>query len=428
MKLINRILLSALAALSLASCDNDSIDPLSGKYPIPSDFTSESLSDGGRTEGEDGLFIFSVVAQDLNLQFVSMDWSLPAGDYYISDIAKSGTVLTASSYGDRTVDDGALTVKKEGDTYLVSGVVWLSDDSVLRINASGVIIYEPVVMAAQFYYTLAEDADPLRAAKGFHVMTITDLDGKAVANLHMVYTDSPIGTFSVSTDMDNIGVGQALAGNAFYLLFGSNLGTFFFDGGVQYFVGAGNLVISGSEEMYNVEINSMSAADGDGKPYSGSDNLSLRNIAPAPPVTDEPGATEDLEIKGGTCSIVSAPKDDVEGVTEHTFSFSDAEGKPAGQFVCWTATDAAYTGFYGISDSAKAGSFSIGMSLFGMFDLGSYYYKEGKIYYITGADLAIVAEEDGKVGILISGVKSSDASGADGLVANLSFSDMVIAQ
>lgn len=431
MKFLTRILLSSLAALSLAACDDDSINDLTGKYPVPVDFASTSLSDAGRAEADGGLYVFSVEAEGLNLQFVGKDWSLSAGEYYISDVAKAGTVLSSSTYEGKTVTDGALTVKKDGDLYSVSAVLWLSDGSILKAELSGAIVYEPAIVDPEYYYTLAEDADALRAAKGFHVMTITDLDGNTVANLHFLYEGSPVGTFPLSADLDNISVGQALAGNTFYSFFGPNLGTFFFEGTVQYFATAGNLVITGSEEMYSVEINSMIAADGEGKPYSGGDNVSFAHIAPAPeaPVgPDQPVISEDLEVKGGTCTLASAPKDDVEGVTEHTFTFSDSEGNPAGQFVCWTATDAPYTGFYGISDSAKAGSFSIGLNLLGMFDLGSFYYKDGKVYYITGADLAIVAEEDGKVGIIISGVKSSDAAGADCPVANLTFSDMTLAQ
>jgi hypothetical protein len=172
MKFKSILAIVATVAL-LASCSQEHLDPLTGKYaaPTPYEFTSlanqsiEKLT-GKRiftvevatngVTGSEGSYTGS--GEVMHMEFVGDAYFLqstaftPGADAgsavknnYIVGTATSGTRLFKVSGGSATaepVKSGSITVSANGAIYTISGNLWLESGEVIKISFRGEIVYE----------------------------------------------------------------------------------------------------------------------------------------------------------------------------------------------------------------------------------------------------------------------------------------------
>lgn len=262
-----------------------------------------------------------------------------------------------------------------------------------------------------------------------HTLTLKDASGKPAGRI--LIDTAPlggvIGTFESASPLDADKMGKYITGfdgSAFGM---GILGSYLVIDGKQYLIGGGTLTVSSQGETFSITLTD---------PVVSGLNASSIELTGLTLEAEPEKPAEDVvyEVKGGTYTYVTAPKADAEGIIEHTFSFKDAEGNAAGQLLIWSA-DETYTGvwpFLAATGTPAPGNFVGGMELdlsafgLGVSNLGSYFIKDGKTYLLN-AGTAIVAEEDGKLGVLISGVQAATGASAGSEASDvtvLSFSEM----
>ena len=139
------------ALLLFASCgQDDALDPLTGKYPVPTDVTLNTVSSRSDSLNAAGtLHIFNLTltgsSVTMNAQFVcDKSWFLEARTYSLGNAAakKLGTfVLENTTISNGTITDGTIQVEKSGDTYTIDGVFVMADGSIVRPHFKGDIVY-----------------------------------------------------------------------------------------------------------------------------------------------------------------------------------------------------------------------------------------------------------------------------------------------
>jgi hypothetical protein len=166
-------ILGIVAVVLFASCEQERMDPLTGKYtaPTPYEFTSlanqsiEKLS-GKRiftvevatsgVTGSEGSY--SGTGEVLHMELVGDAWFLQSTAFtagadkasavknqYIVGTATSGTRLYKVSGGSATaepVKSGSIIVSASGTMYTITGNLWLESGEVIKISFKGEIVYE----------------------------------------------------------------------------------------------------------------------------------------------------------------------------------------------------------------------------------------------------------------------------------------------
>ena len=374
---------------------------------------------------------YVVTGDNTNLKdgdaFVGWDLSIygmpPVGSYFVKDgkqwFVEAGTITISG-------DENMYSVAVDG-LEASSGAEKYGSSSVVFANA---VKAQPESLSYEGFSCTYSSKDDANTGWTEHVLSLKDAEGNSAGQ--MVVTTEMLqglaGTFEPATETDKVGrytTGLDLSA------FGMGIrGSYFVVDGATYAISGGTMVISVSSGKVTVTINDI--------------KTSMNNVAsvsfPEMPIVeeskpDDPVVTpETFALDGGTYSYTSAPKSNAEGIIEHYFNFKDADGNDAGQLLIWTAPDAPYTGIFPyVSPMAPAaGNFAGGiefdLSAYGMgiSNLGSYFIKDGKTWLIN-AGTAVVAEEDGKIGVLISGVEAAlgtSAGGEKSAVTTLSFSNM----
>ncbi len=162
MKLLYKVLAAAAGILALSSCVEDAIAPLTGKYEKPVEYVmtevkSQSVEKGERTR----TFTVELAGSNasLNMKFVGDKYFLHDAAFTAApaDAAKVGNYIVGNggstfTLGGSTVnvDSGSLIVAQVDGKYTFKGNLWLADESVVKINAAVVLVYEadpePVVL------------------------------------------------------------------------------------------------------------------------------------------------------------------------------------------------------------------------------------------------------------------------------------------
>lgn len=145
-----------MITLFLCSCENNAIDGLSGKYPIPKDVTLntvKSLSDVKSTDGSMRYFTVQLTGENnevFTAQFCCANtWYLEARTY---TLATASTAVIGNFVSDNTsysngsstaaISDANITVTKADDlVYSIDGVLVMSDKSVVRVHFNGKLNY-----------------------------------------------------------------------------------------------------------------------------------------------------------------------------------------------------------------------------------------------------------------------------------------------
>ncbi len=145
-----------MITLFLCSCENNAIDGLSGKYPIPKDVTLntvKSLSDVKSTDGSMRYFTVQLTGANneaFTAQFCcSNTWYLEARTYTMATASTAvigNFVSDNTSYSNgsstATISDANITVTKADNlVYSIDGVLVMSDKSVIRVHFNGKLNY-----------------------------------------------------------------------------------------------------------------------------------------------------------------------------------------------------------------------------------------------------------------------------------------------
>lgn len=337
--------------------------------------------------------------------------------------------------------DGSRWFIREG-TVVISG-----DESMYSVDVEGLLAINALEQiypesSISFSNAIKEEPKPLIleggrfthmevTAEGIneHTLSLKDANGKDAGKI-MIDTaplGGVIGTFEGVSPLDADKIGKYILGldaSAFGM---GLLGSYLVIDGKQYLISGGQLTIAAVGETFTITLT---------EPVVNGLNVSSIEISGLVLEAEPEKPKEDVvfEVKGGTYTLTSAPKADAEGIIEHTFVFKDADGNDAGQLLVWSS-DGTYTGIwpYLAPQATPApgiflGGLELDLSAFGLgvSNLGSYFIKDGKTYLVN-AGTAIVAEEDGKLGVLISGVEAATGASAGSEASDvtvISFSEM----
>ena len=376
---------------------------IAGTYEMTSD--SENMHDGQAFMGIDLSF--------LGLGFLGCYFDVDGTRWFV----REGTITVSGDESMYSVDiNGLVAINVLEQTY--------PETSISFSNAKK---EEPKPVLFEGYSFTHSEA----VADGVneHTLTLKDASGKPAGRI--VIDTAPlggvIGTFEGASPLDADKLGKYITGfdgSAFGM---GVLGSYLVIDGKQYLIAGGTLTVSSQGETFSITLTDPVVS---GLNASSIELTGL--ILEAEP--EKPAEDVVYEVKGGTYTYVTAPKADAEGIIEHTFSFKDAEGNAVGQILIWSANET-YTGvwpFLAATGTPAPGNFVGGMELdlsafgMGVSTLGSYFIKDGKTYLLN-AGTAIVAEEGGKLGVLISGVQAATGASAGSEASDvtvLSFSEM----
>lgn len=375
MKKILNILAVAVLALSGASCVKSALDPLDNKYPEVQQLNLGSVLENGGVEDVDGFNVFTLKADGLSIQLAGKNWYLEGGDYTFSETLRNRALLSPSTVNGKPVSDGSVSITKNGNDYLLSGLLW-SGQEVMRVKATGKLVYEYQEIEANYTYTTAPYEN-----RGYN-LTLNNLDGSFAANFLLITSGAIAGTYEMTSDSENMHDGQAFIGIDLSFIGLGLLGCYFDVDGTRWFVREGTITVSGDESMYSVDIAGLVAINALEQTYPET-SISFSNAK-----KEEP---KPVVIEGYSFTHSEAVAD---GVNEHTLTLKDASGKPAGRILIDTAPLGGVIGsFEGVSplEADKMGKYLTGFdaSAFGMGVLGSYLIIDGKQYLIGGGTLTV---------------------------------------
>lgn len=378
MKKIMNMIAVAMLALSGASCVKSALDPLDNKYPEVQQLNLGSVLENGGVEDVDGFNVFTLKADGLSIQLAGKNWYLEGGDYTFSETLRNRALLSPSTVNGKPVSDGSVSITKNGNDYLLSGLLW-SGQEVMRVKATGKLVYEYQEIEANYTYTTAPYEN-----RGYN-LTLNNLDGSFAANFLLITSGAIAGTYEMTSDSENMHDGQAFIGIDLSFIGLGLLGCYFDVDGTRWFVREGTITVSGDDSMYSVDIAGLVAINVLEQTYPET-SISFSNAK-----KEEP---KPVVIEGYSFTHAESVTD---GVNEHTLTLKDASGKPAGRILIDTAPLGGVIGtFEGVSplEADKTGKYLTGFdaSAFGMGVLGSYLLIDGKQYLIGGGTLAVSNE------------------------------------
>ena len=154
MKLIHKILAAAASILVLSSCVEDAIAPLDGKYEKPTEYELNTLKTSSVEKGESTRTFNIVLANEtasLSIKFVSDKYFLADASYTAAPAgnAKKGNYIVGQNgatftVGDKTinVESGAITVAQGEGTYSFDGILWLADETTIKVKSVVDLVFE----------------------------------------------------------------------------------------------------------------------------------------------------------------------------------------------------------------------------------------------------------------------------------------------
>lgn len=161
MKNISKYIPLLLLVTLFCGCDEDAIDPLTGKYPIPVEYTLNNLQSQDVSTLSNERYLFTLELTDdknvLHLEMVGDLYYLPGQTYtlYVKGTEPDadeygGTGTFAHSYftaadgssNQTAIVSGSLNVKKQEDNYTLSGALTLENELVIRVQSAFTAVYE----------------------------------------------------------------------------------------------------------------------------------------------------------------------------------------------------------------------------------------------------------------------------------------------
>lgn len=318
MKEISKYLIySAIFVMAFIACEEDALDPLSGKYPAPAEnalsdilektslkegalrvFTLK-ISNGGVTATYDpgtSTYSYSGTGNLLSVDFVGKTYFLESGVYTVApkQTAKAGnfvagydevsegqkgtfwyTVNNGSETGTK-VKGGTITVEKLENNYNISGSLILADDTYIRIDYSGEIVYEedPPV----YTYTSEITKPYVWTADG---STFTPVDGSQLNKITVFADGITCAVFEIVTAEN----ASTLAGE-YPVVAARNTGeinqgqylNFLWYGMFDLAVKSGSFVVDGTDTLY-IREGDITVTDNEGILSITSNNLKFQDIS-----------------------------------------------------------------------------------------------------------------------------------------------------
>lgn len=160
MKNISKYIPLLLLVTLFCGCDEDAIDPLTGKYPIPVEYTLNNLQSQDVSTLSNERYLFTLELTDdknvLHLEMVGDLYYLPGQTYtlYVKGAENTdeygGTGTFAHSYftaadgssNQAAIISGSLNVEKQEDNYTLSGALTLENELVIRVQSAFTAVYE----------------------------------------------------------------------------------------------------------------------------------------------------------------------------------------------------------------------------------------------------------------------------------------------
>ncbi|MDR1348695.1 MAG: hypothetical protein LBJ63_09800 [Prevotellaceae bacterium] len=306
------------AAFMFTSCADDAIDQLSGKYPLPDDYALSNLllqdvQKNATTRtitlavGSSGLSATdNGTGNYLYLEFLvaRTSYLLGGGAYTIASdtVAKAGNYIMGNdnigSYWAEVaggaevkrlkVKDGTVFVTQNGDNYTIRGTIMLEDGSMVTVNYSGIIVFEPDPPALT--YTLETETPAMGGSyvptpiSGSRLNKITVLaDGIELAYFEVVTADNAIslsGSYVVTDGLSATGQ----VNNGYYIDLGwygmsgvMEGGSYYLNGDTKMFirVGGGNIVIDDNGGTLTITGSNLAILDVAALAASGGSNWAI---------------------------------------------------------------------------------------------------------------------------------------------------------
>jgi hypothetical protein len=312
MKTIWKLLMFLLAAnFVLVSCEEDSLDPLTGKYSPPEVYDLTVI--GTQDRVKDGpLYTFSVNLTDkesntLSMKLFSTDYILPASDFTPSNQAANKTYLLGAegtTFNGQQILDGTISIAAQDSNYTVSGILYLADETVLKLSGAFTYAYQPDPYTPTFTYTDETASPAMGGSQGatpiegstMHKITFF-ADDVFFAYLELVAdanATSLSGTYSVKDGVNAIG---QLA-NGYYV----DLAWY----GMAGVMEGGSYYMKGEEKMYIREGDgAITIVDNAGIVTITGDNLGILNLEA---LISSGGATWSVLETPGSVNVTDATK------------------------------------------------------------------------------------------------------------------------
>lgn len=315
-KIIYSLLLGAAAAGLTASCSDDCLDDMTGRYadkaPKALNLTSlaeqTSVKDGSLRrhsltlkggDGAEASFTFVCSASTIDLTAGTYTWAQ-------SGAAAAGNFDNAA-IGGEAVGAGSVTVKTESGVYAFSGLVQTASGNWYRLNVDNIAItFEPDPEPDK-YYTSELMQQPCMLADNTVVpgvykagFAVLDEGGQTVAYFEPVKAEgaaSLVGSYTLAEYAS--AEGQMANGYSMDLsMWGMGVisgGSYVVSGGQQYFLNAGGTVtvVANADGTFTISGTGLTASDPEGAPAEFSE-FSIDNIQSLPALpaggNDDPAA------------------------------------------------------------------------------------------------------------------------------------------
>lgn len=151
MKLIYKIFAAAASIMTLSSCVESAIGPMTGKYEKPVVYEMNTLASQSVEKGDKyRTFIVELSGDNasMTLKMVNDKYFLADGSYTPApaDQAKKNTYIVGNggtTFNNIPVETGSIKVAQGEGTYSFAGMLWLADESIVEIKATVALVYEP---------------------------------------------------------------------------------------------------------------------------------------------------------------------------------------------------------------------------------------------------------------------------------------------
>ncbi|MCU4163479.1 hypothetical protein [Carboxylicivirga caseinilyticus] len=427
MKTIFKSLISMMMlALLLVSCEEEALDSLDGVYTHP-DVCDYTVIDSQSRDKEGTLFAFSINLKDdasntLNLLMYSTNYALPSSDYTASETASNKTYLigeSGSTCNGQQISSGTISVIEDGSgNYEIEGIIYLADETVVRMTGSFSIVYEYIPIYTYSVETESVYDSNYQVISGIVKQKITVYaDGVSYANLEVTTDESATtitGTYSIAESLS--AANQAAAG--YYL----DLSWFGWGTDVMY---GGCYYTQDGETLY-ARSGDITISETDSKLTFSGTNLAIQDVEATEeefgttytyPTLDEAGSFEFSESNEALTNTLSsiAYSDGTAYSTYLMFSTSGVTSTYYADYYTWVhagngsvinlqiygLSDATLTeGTYTVSSSPSSGDIVAG-------------YLHSTYYYDAGSVLTTVVDDVASNAYVNSGTVEVIADGDD---------------
>ena len=400
MDMKKNILLIALLGISLVSCYKSQLDPVSGKFPVPTEVKASEFTAASATsvKGEQG----RLIDVDLKSNTASVHLAIVGNKYYLTEnvylgaleaTATSGTFIAAkTTVNGLGTKEGRITVSRIpvdtekktyslDDIYTINAVLFLVDGAPVKFEWTGKLAFypDPIVGDIVVENQMTDTVSDTDAGKKKHLINLIDGDGNPSGCFEIfVEPDATtiVGTYTCKEYAEMAGEAGLIANGYNFPDWGISGGSYFMKDGTRVDVAAGQTVViaqlSDKSYVFNVAGTDIVVAGsemGEGVVFgtAGADAVS----------TTEAGKNKHL---------VTVTEDDA----------------PAGTFELYTEVDADITGTYVCKEYAEAlGESLIIANGYNFPDWGisggSYYMKDGVRVDINAGELVTVVKAGEKL-------------------------------